>query len=378
MPLAPQQASRPASANTQNVGMVVPFARASRWHIEQGDSRAGLVISGTPAPVVLTIPSYGYLAGVFLTVAATGGVGIAATYYEDAPWSAIQQIQLSDVNGVPIVQLDGYSAFLAAKFGGYKLFGPDPAAYLGGYQPGTADGNFRFTLPIWLSFGRDGLGCLPNMDASASYRLTVQLATAAAGATGPLYTAANPGLPTVALTVHGIYRSQPPAADSFGNRNATVPPAIGTVGYWSRQTWAGLTGAQTIQLSRVGNLIRNQFLIFRDTADGTRATAETSDLPPSIEYDWDSGVRYVSTLDIQRLREFMARGTIHPAGVVFYGNTDDPDGIAGAEYGDSWMPTSGASKLTLRFTPAASCGLTVITNDVVPSSQQVYSAANGG
>lgn len=354
---------------------MVPFARSSKWHIEQGDSRTAIAINvANPGVFNFPIPSYGFLSAVLLTVQASGGTGTAAVAYEDAPWSILQSIVLSDVNGVPLWQMNGYHAYLASKFGGYRLFAPDGSAQTGVYQGVQTSGNFKFVLPIYLEFGNDGLGCLPNMDASARYNLQIILASGNAASTGPVYTTAPTGYPTLALQVEVLCRSQPPAVDMYGNRNSITPPAVGTAGYWTAQTFSALTGAQTLQLTRVGNLIRNHILVFRDTSNGTRATAESSDIPSSIEFDWDSGVRYVENVATQRQLTYLSQGIDNPNGVLLFQNTYDPDKLAVSEYGDEWLATVGATKLTLRFTPAASCGLTVLTNDIVPASAQVYSA----
>jgi hypothetical protein len=365
-----QQKKGTAAATT-----LIPFARSSKWHVEQGDTRSGIAINvAAPGTFNFPIPSYGFLSAVLLTVQASGGSGVAAVAYEDAPWSMIQSLVLQDVNGVPIWQLSGYHGYLASKFGGYRLFGPDVSAQTSVYQPVQTNGNFKYILPIYLEFGNDGLGCLPNMDASARYNLQVILASGTAAATGPVYTTAPTGYPTLSMQVEVLCRSQPPAVDMFGNRNSITPPAVGTIQYWTLQTFTALTGAQTLQLTRVGNLIRNHILVFRDTANGTRATAESTDIPLSAEFDWDSGVRYISNTATQRQLQFLSQGYDNPNGVVFYSNTLDPDKLAFSEYGDEWMATMGATKLTLRFTPQASCGLSVLTNDIVPASSQIYSA----
>lgn len=372
----------------------VPFARASKYHIEQGNAVSGVVIN-TPSPGTFnfTLPSYGYLAAVMLTFAASGGTGAVAVYYEDSPWSQISQIIIQDVNGVPIYQLGGYQAFLASKFGGYRLFGPDISTALYGavtslttgaglgaigntplFLKGNS-GNYVFTLPLYFEFGRDGLGNLANMDASARYNVQITLNTGTASATGPVYTTAPTSYPTLAMMVEVLCRSQPPQADLFGTANTITPPAAGTIQYWSQQAISGLTGAQTIQLTRVGNLIRGHYLVFRDTANGTRATAELSDMPILFEFDWDSIPRYIS--NVSTLRQFfgdLVTGYDYPLGVIGLPNTTDPDKLAISEFGDEWMQTVGASKLTLRFTPLASCSLIVLTNDFVPASGQVYAA----
>lgn len=378
MPASPAPSDAPVGqqkkGSESNIA-VVPFARSSKWHIEQGDSRSGIVINAAaPGTFNFPIPSYGFLSAVLLTVVASGGTGTAAVAYEDAPWSVIQSLTLTDVNGVPIYQLSGYHAYLASKFGGYRLFGLDNTSLASVYQGVQTNGNFRFTLPLYLEFGNDGLGCLPNMDASARYNLQIVLASGVAAATGPLYTTAPTGYPTLSLQVEGLYRSQPPAIDMFGNHNSITPPAVGTVQYWTAQTFSALTGAQTLQLTRVGNLIRHHILVFRDSANGTRATAESTDMPGTIEMDWDSGVRYIENVSTQRLLTFLSGGYDGPNGTLLFQNTLDPDKLSVSEYGDEWLATVGATKLTLRFTPAASVGLTVLTNDVVPASAQIYSA----
>ena len=373
----------------------IPFARASKWHIEQANTVSGVTINtASPGTYNFTLPSYGYLSAVIITCTATGGTGTAAVYYEDAPWSILQNVLLQDVNGVPIVQLPGYHAFLASKYGGYRLGAPDGSSGLFGnvtagtgagmtapgntpvYFTGTS-GNFAFVLPIFLEFGRDGLGALPNMDASARYNLQLQIASATANAnTGPVYTTAPTGYPTLNISVEVLCRSQPPAADLYGNQNTISPPAVGTVQYWSQQTFSNLSGAQTLQLARVGNLIRNHILVFRDPGSTpTRAIAETTDMPPTMEFDWDVGIRYLA--NVATLRQVFGYQPYLfdvPKGVIALPNTLDPDKLAFSEFGDEWMATVGATKLGLRFTPAASVNLTVLTNDMVPASGQVYAA----
>jgi hypothetical protein len=368
----------------------IPFARSSKWHTEQGNNFAGIVINSvTPGTYNFPIPSYGYLSAIFLTAIASGGSGSAAVFYEDAPWSIIQSIQISDVNGVPIFgPIGGYSAYLCAKYGGYRFFPLDGSATT--YGAGTAatapgntplyytatTGNFGFVLPVYFEFGRDGLGALPNMDASAKYNCQIIVASATAAANvGPVYTTAPTGYPTLTLQLEGLYRSQPPASDLYGNQNSLTPPAVGTIQYWTQQTFSSLSGTQTLQLTRVGNLIRNHLLIFRDPgATPTRGVADTSDMPPTLEFDWDSSIRYMENVATARQISYQSYGFDVPKGVIALPNTLDPDKIAGSEFGDEWMATVGATKLTLRFTPAASCNLTVLTNDLVAANSQVYAA----
>jgi hypothetical protein len=397
---APQGQVKPAPA--QRAG-AVPFTRAAQRHTEQGNVVSGIALNNTaPGTFNFSIPSYGYLAGVFLTFSATGGAGGSGVFYEDAPWSAISNIMLQDVNGTPIFgPFDGYSAHLASQLGGYRYLphnplitatdttvAPAPFGQVIQYGPATptatgntplyfataANGNWNAILPIWLGFGTGGLGFLPNMDASSRYNLQVTLGSGLTGTNGPIFTTQPVTVPTLTLAVEAYCVAQPLAADIYGQQNMTEPPANGTIQYWSRQTFASLSGAQTIQLARVGNVVRNHILIFRDSTTNTRATAETSDMPPVIQFDWDSQPRYIEFLGTSRFKAYQVSGLNAPAGTVFYENTSDPENLAGAERGDYWMTTVGATKLVLRFTPAATVNLQVLTNDFVPSSGEIYSA----
>lgn len=369
----------------------IPFSRASKWHIEQSNTLSGITQGTSQQVFNFPLASYGYLSAILITVAATGGNLTAATAFEDAPWSVLSQVQLSDVNGVPIFQLSGFNAYLAAKYGGYRPFPLDGygvgtygnlvSEQAGAFYAGvsTSNGTFKFILPIFLEFGVDGLGCLPNMDASARYNLQLTVANSGStSSTGPVYTSITGTTPpSLAITVEVLCRSQPPAADMFGNQNSVAPPAVGTVQYWTAQTASGLAnGANTIQLTRVGNLVRNHIFVFRDT-NGTRATGESGGTVPGIfEFDWDVGQRYVAnTATLRYINGYSAYGFDTPNGVLVLPNTLDPDKLPFSEYGDEWLPTVGATKFTLRFSTTVGNGsVAVLTNDIVPASSQVYQA----
>lgn len=397
--LAPAPSDAPVGQQkkgTQQAAVApVPFARASKWHIEQSNTQAGIVLNSAAQQTFnYPIASYGFLSAILITVVASGGAGTAATPTEDSPWNALANVVFQDVNGVPIYQLPGFSAYLAAKWGGYRLFPPDGygsplnasgllvnelASYV--YSPiaSGGTGNFKFLLPIYFEFGVGGNGCLPNMDASARYNL--QLTFAAAGTAGVVYAVVPTTFPTASVTVEILARSQPPAQDMYGNQNAIAPPAVGTVQYWTSQSATGLgLGANTIQLSRVGNIIRHHILVWRHS-DGTRLNAESTgpgvaDVPAVFEFDWDVGQRYVANTNTLRyIMAYAVFGFDVPNGMLILPNTTDPDKIAISEYGDEWIATVGASKLVLRFSAAVAGGsLTILTNDIVPASAQVYQA----
>jgi hypothetical protein len=360
-----------AASQAQGAAMLVPFARAAKPHIEQGATQA----SGTWSTLFqqqFAVPTYGYLSELDFTVTGSGGVNgtNTVTASADAPYNVFSNILLMDVNGTPIWNLDGYGSYLARLLGGYKIYRPDASTF--GYTAistgASGTGNFKYKVELPVEFAQDGLGCLPNMDASAQYRVNLTYTDPST-----FYGTTKPGtVPGLSTLLEGRYRNRPAGADAYGNPQETQPPASGTVGYWTSQTFSVSSGGNTLQLSRVGNLIRNHILVFRYT-DGTRANADANGTTPTvIEFDWDSGIRYLVNTDTQRQLNYEMYGFDVPAGVVAFPNAGGPNGLQGHEYGDSWLPTVGSTKLQLRFTSSAAGTLQVITNDFVPGSAGVF------
>lgn len=385
---APQAAvgsstGQPNQQATEAPPMIVPFGRSGKRHAEQGTTQVVNPWAGTTSTQQqFLVPSYGFLTAVYMTIAAIGGAG-AATAAADAPWSVLANVLFADVNGTPIFNLDGYAAFLARLYGGYRLFRPDGPGNTNMLPVGIAasnlaaaiyqntiatNGNFRIPVEIFQEFSRDGLGSLPNMDASAAYKLTLTY-----GAESAVYSA-NPATtqPTLSSTLEALMRSRPAAVDPYGETQEQQPPSPGTVQYWTSQTFPVTAGSNTLILSRVGNLIRNHILVFRDNS-GTRSGGESSVLPSTIEFDWDAGQRYILNTATLRQIAFELNGFDAPQGVVPIQNTSDPNGVAVAEYGDEWLPTVGSTKLQLRFTAGAAGSLQVLTNDIVPGASDIYS-----
>ena len=226
-PIQPQQAnSNQASSPT---GMV-PFGRSAKKQLKLGGS-----VSVAPASwfggatVPIDVPTDGYMAGVEITVNATGGVNGAKTVAvgPDSPWNLIATAQLTDVNGTPILTLDGYAMYLQMLYGAsFRSPRPDQSTY--GFNAvsvgGSGTGNFLIKYFFPFEFGTDGLGCLPNMDASAKYKIILTLRdptvfyTLAAGEPGTL--------PTLNFIPTLFSRTRPPGVNRANKRQATQPPAL--------------------------------------------------------------------------------------------------------------------------------------------------------
>lgn len=341
---------------------MVPFQRAAKIHTEAFPTQTGTIGTANQT-VVLKVPIYGFLKRIWLQVVATAAANAAAVAFAaDAPWNFFRTILFKDANGTPIHNLSGYYSYLAALLGGYTLFALDNAANTS-FSTTTgavgAGGSFTFMLPLNQCFGRDALGALPNMDASTQYQIELTI-----GVTADLYTVAPTNPATFVIQGFIEAYQNPPASDQFGNLNRTAPPNVGTVQFWSFSNYTlNAGGEQTILLNRVGNYIRNHILVFRDAAGVRQNTV----MPVgNITWEWDSFLLFADNVLFRRGLQFDTYGLAAPTGVALYGRTADPDGVPVGEYGDSWLPTLGSTKLLIRTTPALAGQLDVITNDIFP------------
>lgn len=340
----------------------VSFIRASMEHQEPfldtsvAISAASTDVTGGP----IDVPAYGYFRGIYLFVAATGGTGTAAVYKEDAPWSVIGNVSVLDVNGAPIVNLDGFGLYLANKWGGYAFFADPTASPF--YVAATTAGNFAFALRIPIEVARrDGLASLPNQNASSTYKLRItQAATTAVYSTNPT------GLPTVRWRAFIDAWAQPDSQGAGGVPNAVTPAAIGTTQFWTQTQITIASGQARPRLPRVGNLIRTLIFVFRDTTPAR----STTNLPTDFQMEWDSHVVFNQSRELARELMYQRGGYALGAwdtGVIVVPFSHDFDGKPGDELRDLWVPTTQSTRLeALIGSYGASGSLTVYTNDVAP------------
>lgn len=340
-----------------------PFTRSSIEHVEPAAfDRTNQL---TASSVVLgpdSLPSYGYLRAVYLLVstAAGGGAG-ASTYQPDAPFSALDEVVLQDINGTPLVQVSGYELYLINAFGGYN-FSDDPTL-MPEYSLVTTGGSFTFSLRIPVEIiARLGLGALENMNAASAYQLRItQAATTSIWSSNPATT-----IPTMRVRVWVECWAPPGDRDASGTPNAIRPPADGTTQYWTRQS--GITvavGQNTAQVRRVGNLIRNLIVVSR-TGAGVRA--DNVFVEP-IQLTWDGRI-IVAEPQVLRKRYTRQRfGIPAPTGVFIYDFTHDFTGHCGdGEMRDIYLKTASSSRLEFSGVSAAAGSLSILVNDVIPGA----------
>jgi hypothetical protein len=363
---SPAATSAPAAAS---VG-VVPFTRASVEHVEPFYDNTFAFGGQLPQ---IDIPAYGYVRGVYALVTLSGGVGTGVVAKEDAPWSVFQSLQISDVNGAFLYgPMDGYGAYLTHKFGGYFDVG-DPKTLPAYSAVGASGGNaqFIFRVPVEIR-GRDGLGCLPNVNASNTYKFTGLLApSSAVYATAPGTT-----LPSVRIRLYLDAWALPDATDLNGNAQAQTPPALGTTQFWTRQIFNLPAGPMSIRSSRVGNLNRNWIFVLRDQTTGLRVTTVTNaTFPDPFDQDYDTKLlkrQGVILWQSEMVRKFGLIGTGPEQangldnGVFVEDFTHDLTGHACDEIGDLWLDTQSSTRIDFIGNIGASSTLMLYVNDFAP------------
>ncbi len=347
--------------------IIVPFVRAAQEHREAFDDRSQLISAAAVQAPPIDIPAYGFMRGIWLEVTTTGGTGAAAVYKGDAPFTALTDIQILDVNGQPMFgPFDGYEVYLVDKWGGYRKNNPKRSRQ---YAAPTT-GNFSFMLYIPVEIGpRDGLGSLANQNSASAFKLRYTFA-----ATSAVFSTNPTTLPTVRVRAFLDAWTQPTEQDALGRLQATEPPAHGTTSFWSKTTYSPAAGFQTFRIPRVGNYIRNLIFVFRD---GT-LVRNAANFPPQFDISWDT--RLLRSLVTSTWAEDMqARGQFWNSaldaadgldtGVFVEDYTHEFDGLAGAEMRDGWLPTSPNTRLDVAGTFGAAGVLTVLINDVSPDGE---------
>lgn len=349
----------------------VPFIRATDENLQPGnlDRTSAALTANTQDFGVNDLPAYGYISHLYILVEATGGAaGLNnAVAKEDAPWTILRDIALTEPNGAYIVQFnDGYQAYLAHKYGGYlDPRSADPRANPI-FSAIATSGNFTFLLriPVAVS-GRDAVGALANQDSAGQFKLKLKV-----GATTDIYSTSPDTKPTVRVRAWMAGWDQPEAM-SGGAANQTEPPAHGTTSFWSVQAGINVVAGQNvIELKRKGNYLRQILFVLR-RAGTSRANAQT-DWPAETRFLRDSfPARYYDD-NVWRTIMFERTGmdqTVETKngldnGVRFHDYMHEFDGALGRENRDLWQPTRGSTRLEIAGSFANAGTLDVIYNDV--------------
>ena len=367
--------SKGNASSNQNAAPIarIPFPRAATLHTEPFvDVTTALLGANTQPFGPFDIPAYGYMRHIHILITtATSGAGVNGAGTEDAPFIAIQEIVLQDVNGAPIFgPVSGYDLYLATKYGSYE-FSCDPRQSPS-FSAIAATGNFAFAVKVPVEIvERDALGSLANQNASSTYKLRFTINNAAS-----IYSVA-PTVSNPSLRVRCFLEAwtQPSTTDLRGMLQETSPMAHGTSQYWSKYTATGLNGAQTVRMTRVGNYIRNVIFVCRRNAS-TRANGET-DFPDPAQTYWDTRLLHNYTKSVWR--DVIKQRTGYTAaaeaaggpdnGVFVYDFCHEFDGKLGRELREGYLPTVQSTRLELQGSFGNTDNLDIITNDVAAAGE---------
>jgi hypothetical protein len=349
-------------------GRLVDFTAAAHEHREGAFFDVSQA-TGTSAVQLgpYDVPAFGFVrhVNVLVTVSAAGALG-TGVLGEDFPFNIIDSVALRDTNGAAIAgPFSGYDLFLANLFGGY-VFRTDPRTQPD-YNASYTTVSFMLRIPVEIHHN-DGTGSLANQNAAAAYKVELTLS--------PLATQ----LSSVGTATANTYRfrgfleawTQPAPVDLAGNPQMQKPPRHGTTQYWTFWSRDLASGDQTVQLPRVGNLIRTLIFVFR-TPQGSppASTRSTANFPDPVEIRWDARqlrkeARTFLRTEMAERYLIDATGGI-PAGVFVYDFQHSVIGHGGDGTGELWLPTVQSTRLEIAGNFGASGTLRVLTNDVAPA-----------
>lgn len=371
----PRLGGRRASPNAAAVAPSIPFIAAAHEHAETFPVISRQYATGSGQETVeFNIPSYGYIRAIWLDVNMPKQEGAAAEELatKDNPFTAITNITLLDTNGAPIFgPLTGYNTFLSNLYGGY-VYKQDPRELptFVAFEAGK-NGAFRYQLRIPIEISHhDATGCIGNQNAAAPYRMRITLASEEEiYKKGPTYKASNP------LTVTPILEawSLPNAVDALGRPQAQLPPNYGTVQYWSERTVSGIVkGNNTVQVLRVGNLIRNLIFIGRKLSASGERNFEVLPEFPIINWDARQLVNetelYRRNLSYEPLEiQTGVTAGVAPAGVFAYTFGKTNQSRSGDDKPWLWLPTVEATRLELTGSWKEAGVVQVLVNDIAPA-----------
>jgi hypothetical protein len=375
----------------------IPFRRATTFRTAKVTSSPYTNVATPTNSFDVIIEGSGFIYAIDLQIQVTTAANAAAVaYFEDAPWSSFTAVVFRDVNG-ELINVPGFSLRVANLYGGWTQFSPwdnftippvtasalskdaQVASLVSG--GGGTGGSYNAHLLVPVGLNRRSLwGLLGNQDRAQKYSLRTDLGSAAAAATGPIYTTAPTTQGTGLITRMYENYAVPAPQDANGHQQQQIPDKFGIVNFITQSVNPTVpVGGASINhfLPRLGNTIRFMSLILR--SNGARATAETAaNLPTQIQFNLGDTPIFVETPAYRRQLMFDRYGFDAPQGVYTYDAITDFAGQAGYELGDDYFWTSGLVNAQYIVAYPSGFGstnnsLTVVTGDMlVPQNIDLY------
>lgn len=388
----------PPGANRQQA--TIPFRRATTGRTQQLQSSNGTNVGTLATSFDVSLEGSGFMYGIDLDYAVTCAANAAAVaYFEDAPWSTFTGIVLRDVNG-ELINLPGFSLRVANVRGGWMGLGrawnnfiappvlatnvntPDRIVANLSAAVGPGDGGtYRMHLQVPVGLNRRSLwGILGNQDRAQKYSLRTDIGSAAAAATGPIYTTAPTTQGTYVLVRTYENYAVPGPTDANGNKQQQIPEKHGIVNFLTQSINPSIPSASSTvnhYLPRLGNTIRFLSLIYRGNNTGTGRVAAEALLPTRIQFNLGDTPIFVESAAYRRQEMERRYGQEAFQGEFTYDSLSDFGISAGAELGDDYLWTSGLVNAQFAISypaaVAATASLTVITGDsLVPPNVDIY------
>jgi hypothetical protein len=234
-----------------------------------------------------SLQATGWLAELIFLVTGSFTSSGTPTLTADAPWILFSNIELDDVNNEAVFgPFDGYTWYLANKYGGYYDYDDCGTAAAYAVTLGTTSTlQFVMRLPLEI-VNRDPIGPVASVNNTAALTLKLTLNT--------LSNVFATNVPTASsVRVRGTQRFywEPKKTDKQGRPIQGSPPAAGTTQYWTQGS-VPIAAAGTINqqlITGLGYPWRQYIFLYRD-ASGSRANGETNWPDPLIGLKFEANM----------------------------------------------------------------------------------------
>lgn len=372
----------------------IPFVRAAAPPRTSVHTITGpTALSGAQQPVLISMPGSGYMLWedlfVQIVVSGTGNSsGTSVALAEDAPWSTLASVTLDD-GGPQIINIDGYSLYLANIYGGswsakdFSLSSDTNVYSALSTGTGTAAGTGQFRLRVPFAINeRNYWGLLGNQDRATRYNLRTDIA-----GTGSIYTTAPTVLPTFQLNRFYGWLPVPSAKSPDGRAQEQIPPTYGIIHYLTAVKSDALPTASSVvnhYIRNLSNAVRMFILVFRQGSGSTPRSSANGALPTQIDFVLGTDVLWSESAAERRAIMWNRYGFDAPNGVLVYDMLHDFGMFSGYELGDHYVYLGNIAEAQFRctypssFTASASNSLTIITDSLfIPPGIDIYGGALG-
>jgi hypothetical protein len=234
-----------------------------------------------------SLQATGWLAELLFLVTGTFTSAGTPTLTADAPWILFSNIELDDVNNEAVFgPFDGYTWFLANKYGGY--YDDDDPGTTAAYSVTlgtTSTIQYMLRLPLEI-VNRDPIGPVASVNNTAALTLKLTL-----NAVANVFATNVPTASSVRVRGTQRFYWEPKKTDKQGRPIQGSPPAAGTTQYWTQGS-VPIAAAGTINqqlITGLGYPWRQYIFLYRD-ASGTRSGGETNWPDPLIGLKFEANM----------------------------------------------------------------------------------------